>query len=77
MDEVVPPERLIERAREIARALTSIPSPTYALTKRQLLRAAGRTAELDDELRAIWTSAGTANHIRDYLLRTLGRASAR
>ena len=76
VDEVVPPERLIQRAREIARELTSIPPATYALTKRQFLRAAGRTAELDDELRSIWTSAGTANHIRDYLLRTLGRASA-
>ena len=77
VDEIVPPERLVERAREIARELTSIPPATYALTKRQLLRPAGRTAELDDELRSIWTDADTANHIRGYLARTFGRVAAR
>ena len=77
VDEIVPPEQLVERAREIARELTSIPPATYALTKRQFPRAAGRTAELDDELRSIWTAAGTAHHIRGYLRQTFGRASAR
>ncbi|WP_419935650.1 enoyl-CoA hydratase/isomerase family protein [Candidatus Palauibacter sp.] len=77
VDEMVPPEQLIERAREIAVELTSIPAATYDLTKRQLSRAEGRAAELDDELRSIWTSAETASHIRGYLERTLGRSSAR
>ncbi|WP_425155175.1 enoyl-CoA hydratase/isomerase family protein [Candidatus Palauibacter sp.] len=77
VDEIVPPEQLIERAREIVVELTSIPAATYDLTKRQFSRAEGRAAELDDELRSIWTAAETANHIRGYLERTLGRASAR
>ena len=77
VDEMVPPEQLIERAREIAVELTSIPAATYDLTKRQLSRAEGRAAELDDELRSIWTSAETASHIRDYLERTLGRSTTR
>ncbi|WP_420635889.1 enoyl-CoA hydratase/isomerase family protein [Candidatus Palauibacter sp.] len=77
VDEIVPAERLIQRARKVAAELASIPAATYDLTKRQLSRAPGRAAELDDELRSIWISAETASHIRDYLERTLGRSTAR
>lgn len=77
VDEIVPPERLLSRATEVATDLAAIPAATYALTKAQLARPSGSAVELEDELRAIWTSADTAAHIRGYLRRTLGRSSAR
>ena len=76
-DEIVPAETLVERALDVAVDLASIPAATYALTKRQLARPPGGAAELEDELRSIWTSPETTAHIRGYLERTLGRSSAR
>lgn len=76
VDEVAPPDAVIPRALEIAGRLGAIPAATYALTKRQLALPPGGAAELEDDLRAIWSSAETRDHIRSYLKRTLGRSSA-
>ncbi|WP_419162104.1 enoyl-CoA hydratase/isomerase family protein [Candidatus Palauibacter sp.] len=76
VDEVVPADQVNERAREIALELAAIPGRTYDLTKRQLALPSGGAGELEAELRTIWSSADTFDHIRGYLERTLGRASA-
>lgn len=76
VDEIFPAEGLIGRAREIALDLASIPAHTYSLTKRQFAAPAGGAADLEAELRSIWTADDTLEHIRGYLQRTLGRSSA-
>ncbi len=74
-DELVPPDRLLDRACEVAAALGAIPAPTFALTKRQLRRPALRRAEeqadLAPEVAAIWAAESTQRTIRAYLDRTL------
>ena len=76
VDEVVPPDEVIPRAREIALELGAIPAATYALTKKQWVRPAGGSDELEEELRAIWLSDETREHVRGYLAQTLGRSTA-
>ena len=76
VDEIVPADELLDRAREIALDLASIPAATYSLTKRQFASAAGGALDLEPELHRIWTADDTLEHIRGYLRRTLGRSSA-
>lgn len=76
VDEIVPADELVARAREVAHDLASIPTATYSLTKRQLACSPGGAIALEPELRAIWTADGTREHIRGYLQRTLGRSTA-
>ena len=76
VDEIVPSDGLLERAREIARELASIPPATYSLTKRQFASPPGALADLEAELETIWTADDTREHIRGYLKRTLGRSTA-
>ena len=76
VNEIVPAEELLARAREIARELASIPAATYSLTKRQFASPPGGLADLEPELGAIWTADDTREHIRGYLQRTLGRSTA-
>jgi enoyl-CoA hydratase len=78
VDEVVAPENLLARAREIAEQFALIPRQVYCLTK-QSLRAAAlerieRTSELLDRAALeAWSAAETHAHIREYLRRTLGK----
>jgi enoyl-CoA hydratase len=78
VDEVVAPDDLLVRAREIAQQFALIPPQVYRLTK-QSLRAAAlerieRTSEkLDRAALEAWSAAETHAHIREYLQRTLGR----
>ena len=76
VDEVVPVDDVLGRAREIALDLASIPAAAYSLTKRQFASAAGGAIDLEPELHRIWTADDTLEHIRGYLRRTLGRSSA-
>ena len=76
VDEIVPANELLDRAREIALDLASIPAATYSLTKRQFAFGVGGAIDLEAELRSIWTADDTLEHIRGYLQRTLGRSSA-
>jgi enoyl-CoA hydratase len=72
VDEVVAPDNLLARAREIARQFALIPRQVYRLTK-QSLRAAAlerieRTSErLDRAALETWSAAETHAHIREYL----------
>src|SRR5262245_58858347 len=78
VDEVVAPDKLLARAREIAQQFALIPPPVYRLTK-QSLRAAAlerieRTSELLDRAALeAWSALETHAHIREYLQRTLGK----
>ena len=76
VDEIVPADDLLGRARETALDLASIPAAAYSLTKRQFASPEGGAAHLEPELRSIWTADDTLEHIRGYLRRTLGRSSA-
>ncbi|MYE33362.1 MAG: enoyl-CoA hydratase/isomerase family protein [Gemmatimonadales bacterium] len=76
VDEIVPANELLDRARAIALDLASIPVATYSLTKRQLASGVGGAIDLEPELRSVWTADDTLEHIRGYLRRTLGRSSA-
>jgi enoyl-CoA hydratase len=78
VDEVVPPDRLLERALEAAGQLAAIPGASFELTKAQLRRPAlERIDALHDELEprvaAQWASPGVQEHLRDYVDRTLRR----
>ena len=77
VDELVGPERLLERALEVARTLTGVPAGTFELSKRQLRRPTleridGLQGEIDPEVRRLWADAEIREHIREYLDRTLG-----
>jgi enoyl-CoA hydratase len=76
VDEVVPPDRLLERALEAAGQLAAIPGASFELTKAQLRRPSlERIDALHDELEpriaAQWASPGVQEHLRDYVDRTL------
>lgn len=75
VNEVVPPEALMERAAAVARDLTSRPAASYRITKHFLRGPAAeriRTAEGDRrELIDAWAAPATIEGIRGYLARTL------
>jgi len=76
-DELVPPERLLDRACEVAAALGAIPAASFALTKRQLRRPAlervQALADLQPEVAAVWSAEATHRTIRAYIDRTIRR----
>jgi enoyl-CoA hydratase len=78
VDEVVAPDDLLTRARQIAGQLAQIPPQAYRLTK-QALRAEAlerieRASELQDQAALeVWTAPETLEHVREYLRRTLGK----
>jgi enoyl-CoA hydratase len=77
VDEVVPPDLLVDRASALAASLASIPRESFRLTKRALrhphLEALARDASaMDAEVLRIWQSPATMAAIREYLKRTFG-----
>lgn len=80
VDEIVPPDSLMERSVDMARRLASIPAATFALTKRTLrepfAERARRTGSIDDEGMAIWASSETRESVRRFIERTLGGGPA-
>lgn len=75
VDEVVAPDALPARAREVAEQLASISPAAFRLTKRMLrapvLERIDRSAALDAEAMEVWLSPETHARIRDYLDRTV------
>ena len=70
VDEVVPPERVLSRALELARSLAAA-GPAFAVTKRQLLRPVleeiDRGArEFEQVVNATWRSEAALERIRAY-----------
>ena len=78
VDELVEPERLQERALEVARTLVDVPRGTFELSKRQLRqptldRLADLEREIDPEVYDLWARPEIHEHIREYLARTLSK----
>lgn len=73
VDEVVPPEGLMARAREVAAQLTSLPPEVFRATK-QALRAESlarmdAAADYDHFAQFVWASPDTHARIREYMER--------
>lgn len=78
VDELAPPETLLERAWEVAEVLGEIPGEAFALTKRHLRRPLLERIErygpeIDPEILRQWSLPGAQATIRAYLERTVGR----
>lgn len=79
VDEVIEPDRLMDRAVSEARRLaTAIPADTYRMTKRQLRqevidRIAGHGPDGDAEATRLWERRAADGWIRDYLAKTINR----
>jgi enoyl-CoA hydratase len=78
VDELAEPERLLDRAYEIADELAAIPAETFMATKRAvrrpLIESARRQAALEDAaLIEKWASPTTLEKITEFASRTIGR----
>ena len=77
IDELSAPEELAGRASEVARQLASIPTEVFRMTKMQLRQVSIDRADAmhgaDVAAERIWADAGTHQHIRQYLNRTIGK----
>lgn len=78
VDELVPPERLLERSIEAARELAAIPRGSFELTKGHVRRPAlerirGYRGEIDPGVADLWAEETIHDHVREYLDRTIGR----
>ncbi len=80
IDEALPPESLIPRAREIARQLAAINPATFRLDKRQMrepfMRDAAEISRISaEEIGALWAAPETHERIRAHLAKTIGKRS--
>lgn len=77
VDEVVAPEALLDRAREVAAQLAALPTDVFRLTKQRLRGDAAermaRSAEYDERALALWMAPDTHARIREYLAKTVRR----
>lgn len=76
VDEVVPPDLLMERAYTVAAQMASVPAEVFRLTKRYLRadaleRIRAREPENDPAAMRVWEAPETHAYIRDYLARTV------
>lgn len=76
VDEIVPPDRLLEGAHAAAEQLAAIPEASFRLTKLALRREAVARMDRDreageQEMRRIWADPAVHQGIRDYLARTI------
>jgi enoyl-CoA hydratase/carnithine racemase len=80
VDEVVPAERLLERAIEIARGFSAVPTETFALTKQHLrgplLQRIGQRVDRDDDsVSKIWADPAILKKIEDFVAKTVKRGT--
>jgi enoyl-CoA hydratase len=77
VDEVVAPEALMDRAREVAAQLAALPADVFRLTKQRLRGEAAermtRGPEYDERALALWCAPETHARIREYLAKTVRR----
>jgi len=78
VDELVPPERLLERAVEAAGELAGIPAASFEVTKAELRRPALERMdrlepEVDPRVAKLWARQDVHEHIREYVERTIGK----
>ncbi len=79
-DEVSPPDKLLDRACDVARQFARVAPETFAFTKRQLRRelveTADRQAAIDDRHAArIWASPEAHARIREFIANVIGQKS--
>jgi enoyl-CoA hydratase len=79
VDEVVPPEGLLDRAVGLATRLAAMPTDAFRLAKaavRQptLARIEALRPQMDPAAHRIWASSATQERIRAYLAKTVGRS---
>jgi enoyl-CoA hydratase/carnithine racemase len=80
VDELVEPERLLDRAYEIADELAAIPAGAFAAAKRSVRRplieaARQQAAQGDEAVTEKWASRETLEKIAEFAARTIGRRS--
>lgn len=78
VDELVPPDRLLERAVEAAQELAAIPAGSFEITKATLRRPTLERMdrlepEVEPRVRELWASPDILDHLREYVERTLGK----
>jgi enoyl-CoA hydratase len=77
VDEVVPAETLVDRARAVAAELAALSPEAFRITKERLRGDAAermwQDPEYDERALALWCSPDTHARIRDYLARTVRR----
>lgn len=77
IDEIVSAEGLVDRAKEIAGQLGSIPSTAFRVTKRQLrepyVEFARKFGVSDQQILSEWSDPVTHEVIRSYLQKTIGK----
>lgn len=76
VDELAPPDAVIDRALAAAEQLAAIPAGSFRLTKEHLRRPTldridALQAEVDSDVTELWNAPGIRRHIREYLDRTL------
>jgi enoyl-CoA hydratase len=74
VNEAVPSDRLLARARQVAQQLAAVPAAVFTATKRALRHDAAarlRTDRTLDEVVRQWASPATRAHIQQYLDRTV------
>ena len=77
VDELVPADRVVDRATEVARRLAALPAVTRQVPHEQMVREvedalAERSADWDARVVDAWCSDEVRGAIRDYVDRTLG-----
>ena len=78
VDEVVEAAALLPRAISVAERLASVPTKTFALTKRTftapILARVQASIDLNAEVLTAWESPIVQHRIREYLEQTLGKS---
>lgn len=80
VDEVTPPDTLLQRAEAVARHLGAIPREAFALTKAEVRapvreRAERYARQWGEEVHKVWLEPATHANIRAYLDRTVKKSS--
>jgi enoyl-CoA hydratase len=78
VDELVAPERLIDRACEVAEEMAAIPAAAFTATKRAvrrpLIEAGRRLASLEETaMIEKWSSPEVLRNVAEFAARTIGR----
>jgi enoyl-CoA hydratase len=77
VDEVVPADALVDRAREVAAQLATLPAELFRLTKQRLRAEAAermlRDPGYDERALALWCAPETHARIREYIAKKVRR----
>lgn len=80
VDEIVPAERLLDRAIQVARRFADVAPETFTLTKQHLRgplveRADGRASRDDPDVLDIWAGPATAERMVEFVAKTVKRGA--